>query len=149
MLYRVPLAPPHTLVLSANEFRNFRSSANLQSPAVAASGDALSLREGGAALRGEFEDTVLADGLSELLQPSLPSWKSWVTSLDRIAMDDAAISVWLQEFQEWSAQVAIRKAEREERKKAQADADAAEDVVQSAGDGAMKSEPSLKVAVQP
>ena len=147
MLYRVPLAPPHTLVLSANEFRNFRSSSSLQSPAVAASGDALSLRKGGAALRGEFEDTVLADGLSELLQPSLPSWKAWVASLDCTAIDDAATSAWLQEYEQWAAQVAIRKAEREERRKTLSEAGIDGGGVQSE-EGTVKTKTALDVAVQ-
>lgn len=94
----------------------------VQSPAVTASGDSLSLREGGAALREEFMDTTLSADLSKLLDPSLPSWRAWEASLDYTAKDDEAIETWLQEFNDWSAQVAEKQAERTARKNAEAEA---------------------------
>lgn len=119
----VPLAPPHTLVLSSNIFRNFRTPVKgAQSPAVSASGNSLALREGGTALRDEFVDTTLSAGLGSLLDPSLPAWQSWVAALDHTAVDEEATEKWLQEFEVWSAQVERNRAERAAQKDAEAQA---------------------------
>lgn len=94
----------------------------MQSPAVAASGESLTLREGGAAQRDAFVDAELSAGLATLLDPALPAWRAWVASIDHIAVDGTAVEKWLGDFKEWSAQVAAKQAERAARKAAEAEA---------------------------
>jgi hypothetical protein len=120
VLFRIPLAPPHTLILKDSTFLPFRVHANAPvPPAVATSGSSLTLREGGAAARAEFEDGVLARSLQDLLEPSKDFWSAWVESLDRVTSDKHAVDAWMQQYRDWEHEVDRKRAERE-RKQAQA-----------------------------
>jgi hypothetical protein len=117
---RVPLAPPHTLVLSANEFRRFRENAGVPSPAVRASGDALALRSSGAAARDAFVATTLADRIGTLVDPSLACWRSWAAALDATVLDQRSVDAWQERHAAWAAWVASKRAERAARIAAEA-----------------------------
>lgn len=73
----VPRAPPHTLLLSDNEFSPFaRAYGDQPAPALARlTGDALSLREGGRAAQEEFRRGSLNPAVASLLEH--PDWAHW------------------------------------------------------------------------
>eukprot|EP00892_Ulva_mutabilis_P009054 jgi/Ulvmu1/6520/UM003_0153.1 len=120
-LCTVPLAPPESLVLSENEFRPFKQQPGSSlPPAVASSGDRLQLRDGGTAVRREFESGVLGAGLADLLDPAARNWREWTAALDHIAIDTEATGAWMQKYSVWAREVGERRAQRAADKAAEA-----------------------------
>ena len=105
---RVPLSPPHTLVLAESTFMPFYVQDVANPPDyLHTTGDALKLREGGQAKQAAFQHEVFDGDLAKLLQHE--SWAAWRDALRHAAVDQAVLRQWLEDYQTWLACVTARK----------------------------------------
>jgi hypothetical protein len=111
---RVPLAPPHTLILEDNLFMDFPVQPNNKAGEhIALSGAQLSLRHLGKAAQKEFKATVLAEHAEALLQHK--SWEEWSLQLEHAVVDHEAYQAWQAKHSQWVAEVAARRHKAKER----------------------------------
>jgi len=108
----MPLAPPSTLVLAANNFMPFKLQEQQPSSArlVEVTGERLAVREGARAAQSAFDEQVLEPAIEGLLQDDLwPAWQQELDAYDTPADEMAAV---LREYALWAAEVAERRRER-------------------------------------
>lgn len=106
---RVPLAPPHTLVLEHSHFRSFPTQANnSQGEYLKTTGDVLRLRRGGQEAQCAFKHSALAQATADLFYH--PDWDAWTAQLEHAEVDWEEYGVWRREHSAWEAGVRARKA---------------------------------------
>ena len=110
--FRVPLAPPNTLVLAANTFSNFRFQEHQPSctQLIELTGSRLKLREGGAIAQTAFREGTLERALEDLMLDKV--WVEWTEALKTWEVDATAVETVLAEHQLWQIHVERRKEER-------------------------------------
>ena len=107
--HRVPLAPPHTLVLEHSYFRPFPiANNNAQGEYLKTTGDLLRIRKGGLSAQRAFKHSALAHATGELFRHA--DWESWNAQLEHAQVDWAGYDAWRREHSAWEARVAARKA---------------------------------------
>lgn len=109
-LCRVPLAPPHTLVLADATFMAFPAAQLADAPPeyLTTTGTHLQLRERGCELRDSFESGTMAAGLAQLLAHK--DWDEWQAAMDHAVVDQEALATWLAAYQAWWEGVERRRA---------------------------------------
>lgn len=86
----LPLAPPHTLVLTGARFGAYPSKALAPGDVAPWVGDRLELRQAGAKAAEEFRESRLNATLDELLKHE--DWGLWAEQLDRLRWDEGEIA---------------------------------------------------------
>lgn len=107
LLCRLPKAPPETLLLADNNFHAFHMDPrNLQPSITCLTGDRLSLRERGTALRDDFVLHTLEPSVEELLHADL--WADWVENLDVRAFEPEQEAEFLRLHRTWKDHIETR-----------------------------------------
>jgi hypothetical protein len=106
----VPLAPPHTLVLTASTFMPFKRTQENQPTAdhLRTTGARLALRDGGASRQRAFEESTFAAALGTLLRHE--SWAAWRDSLEHAVVDKGKLGEWLGCYDAWQERLARKRA---------------------------------------
>ncbi|KAF5832298.1 hypothetical protein DUNSADRAFT_11835 [Dunaliella salina] len=113
----LPLAPPHTLLLSDCEFMDFPVQYGSGENGLASiSGTSLSLREGGKARKEAFRKKMLLPALQHLVD--LPEWELWVKSLEAsLPFPQDQQELVLEQYRSWSAAMAARREAKEQERR--------------------------------
>lgn len=106
----VPKAPPHTLLLSGNEFSPFAKAYGEDTPALARlTGPVLTLKEGGRAEQRAFREEVFDAAISRLLNH--PDWERWDTViLPRYHYPPDRVAELIQSHKKWHAEIIEKRA---------------------------------------
>lgn len=110
----LPLAPPHTLVLTGARFGAYPAKALATGDVAPWAGDRLELRSGGERAAREFRRARLDAALDALLRHE--DWGLWAEQLDRLRWDDAEIAGFVAKAEADARAAEERAREREERR---------------------------------
>ena len=111
----LPLAPPHTLVLTGARFGAYPAKALAPGDAAPWLGERLELRESGAGAAREFRAQRLDAALDELLRHE--DWDLWAGQLDRLRWDEAEVAEFVAKAEEDARAAAERARERRRRER--------------------------------